>query len=105
MGASSGVSGSTAPGIPRAWSPGSGARGLLTGKLAVVELAQETHPPFVLALNLDDRAPQEVTEMVISIGASLLMYGLSEGREVRAYAGPENPPFPEELSPDSILTW
>jgi uncharacterized protein (DUF58 family) len=81
------------------------ARGLLTGKLAVVELAQETHPPFVLALNLDDRAPQEVREMVISIGASLLLYGLSEGREVRAYAGQDNPPFPEELSPDSILTW
>jgi uncharacterized protein (DUF58 family) len=81
------------------------ARGLLTGKLAVVELAQETHPPFVLALNLDARATQEVREMVISVGASLLLYGLTEGREVRAYAGLENPPFPEELTPDSILTW
>src|SRR5918997_792764 len=81
------------------------ARGLSVGKLAVVELAQETHPPFVVTLNLDDSAPQEVREMVISIGASLLLYGLSEGREVRAYAGSENPPFPEEVSPDSILTW
>ncbi len=81
------------------------ARGLLAGKLAVVELAQETHPPLVLALNLDARAPHEVREMVISIGASLLLYGLGEGREVRAYAGPDNPPFPEETTPDNTLTW
>jgi uncharacterized protein (DUF58 family) len=81
------------------------ARGLLTGKLAVVELAQETHPPFVLALNLDARAPQEVQEMVISAGASLLLYGLKDGREIRAYAGVENPPFPGETTPDNILTW
>ncbi len=81
------------------------ARGLLAGRLAVVELAQETHPPLVLALNLDARAPQEVREMIISTGASLLLYGLGEGREVRAYAGPENPPFREEATPDSTLTW
>jgi uncharacterized protein (DUF58 family) len=81
------------------------ARDPLGGKLAVVELAQETHPPFVVALNLDARAPQEVREMVISAGASLLLYGLSEGREVRAHAGHENSPFPEELTPDNILTW
>ena len=81
------------------------ARGLLAGKLAVVELAQETHPPFVVALNLDEGAPYEVREMVISTGASLLLYGLEEGREVRAYAGPRNPPFPEEATPDSTLTW
>jgi uncharacterized protein (DUF58 family) len=81
------------------------ARGLLAGKLAVVELAQETHPPLVLALNLDVRAPQEVREMVISAGASLLLYGLAEGREVRAYAGSGNPRFPEETTPDSTLTW
>jgi uncharacterized protein (DUF58 family) len=81
------------------------ARGLLAGKLAVVELAQETHPPLVLALNLDARAPQEVREMVISISASLLLYGLGEGREVRAYAGPQNLPFPGESTPDSTLTW
>ena len=81
------------------------ARGLLAGKLAVVELAQETHPPFVVAMNLDEGAPYEVREMVISTGASLLLYGLEEGREVRAYAGPRNPPFPEEATPDSTLTW
>src|SRR3712207_3844150 len=81
------------------------ARDLLAGRLAVVELAQETHPPLVLALNLDPRAPHEVREMVISIGASLLLYGLGEGREVRAYAGPENLPFPEETTLDSALTW
>src|ERR687893_2583939 len=42
------------------------ARDPLGGKLAVVELAQETHPPFVVALDLDDRAPQVVRERVIS---------------------------------------
>ena len=81
------------------------ARGLHTGKLAVVELAQETHPPFVLAMNLDERAPQEVREMVISIGASLLLYSIREGREIRAYAGPQNPPFSGESTPDDALTW
>jgi uncharacterized protein (DUF58 family) len=81
------------------------ARDLHSGKLAVVELAQETHPPFVLALNLDPHAPREVREMVVSIGASLLLYGLKEGREIRAYAGTQNPPFPEEVTQDSVLTW
>ena len=81
------------------------ARGLPAGKLAVVELAQETHPPLVLALNLDPRAPREAREMIVSIGASLLLYGLLEGREVRADAGPQRSSFPEEVTPDSILTW
>jgi uncharacterized protein (DUF58 family) len=81
------------------------ARGLLAGKLAVVELAQETHPPFGLAMDLDAQAPREVREMVISTGASLLLYGLAEGREVRAYTGPDNAPFPEDPTPDNILTW
>jgi uncharacterized protein (DUF58 family) len=81
------------------------ARGLQTGRLAIVELAQETHPPLVLALNLDPRAPQEAREMVVSAGASLLLYGLREGRKVRAKAGPQRSPFPEEVTPDSILTW
>ncbi|HKZ26446.1 MAG TPA: hypothetical protein VJ086_00950 [Rubrobacteraceae bacterium] len=43
--------------------------------------------------------------MVISAGASLLLYGLREGREVRADAGPQRSPFPEEVTPHSILTW
>ena len=43
--------------------------------------------------------------MIISAGASLLLYALSDGREVRADAGPENAPFPEEPARDSILTW
>ena len=81
------------------------ARGLTSGKLAVIELAQETHPPFVLAISLDAVAPPEAREMVVSAGASLLLYALSDGREVRAYAGPENAPFPEEPTRDSILTW
>jgi hypothetical protein len=75
------------------------------GRLAVVELARETHPPLAVALDLDPRAPREAREMVVSLGASLLVYGLGEGREVKACAGPENPPFPEEVSRDSILTW
>ncbi|MDP8946800.1 MAG: DUF58 domain-containing protein [Actinomycetota bacterium] len=81
------------------------ARDLLAGRLAVVELAQETHPPLVVALDLDARAPQEVREMVVSTGASLLLYGLREGRDVGAHAGPENPSFPQESTPDNVLTW
>jgi len=81
------------------------ARGLPAGRLAVVELAQETHPPFVVALNLDPQAPREAREMVVSLGASLLLYGLGEGREVGADAGHENQPFPEEVTRDSVLTW
>src|ERR671921_140151 len=81
------------------------ARGLPSGKLAVIELAQETHPPFVLAMSLDAVAPPEAREMVVSAGASLLLYALIDGREVRADAGPENAPFPQEPTRDSILTW
>ncbi|MGH3100327.1 MAG: DUF58 domain-containing protein, partial [Thermoleophilia bacterium] len=81
------------------------ARGLTSGKLAVIELAQETHPPFVLTMSLDAAAPREAREMVVSAGASLLLFALSDGREVRAEAGPENAPFPEEPTRDSILTW
>ncbi len=75
------------------------------GRLAVIELGQETHPPFVLALNLDPWAPREAREMVISAGASLFLHAPKEGREVKAYAGPQKWPFPEELTPDGILTW
>jgi uncharacterized protein (DUF58 family) len=81
------------------------ARSLSTGKLAVMELARETHPPFVVALNLDPSAPPEAREMVVSVGASLLMCALREGREVSAYAGPQEVPFPEEATPDGVLTW
>jgi len=81
------------------------ARGLPSGKLAVIELAQETHPPFVLAMSLDAGAPSEAREMVVSAGASLLLYALGENREIRADAGPENAPFPEEPTRDSVLTW
>jgi hypothetical protein len=76
-----------------------------SGKLAVIELAQETHPPFVLAMSLDAGAPTEAREMVVSAGASLLLYALGDGREVWADAGPENTAFPEEPTRDSILTW
>ena len=81
------------------------ARGLPSGRLAVVELARETHPPFALALDLDASAPPEAREMVISAGASLLLYALGEGREIEAEAGPDNPPFPEDTTPDTVLTW
>src|SRR5215211_8799737 len=81
------------------------ARSLPSGKLAVIELAQETHPPFVLAMSLDAGAPPEAREMVVSAGASLLLYAIGDGREVRADAGPDNAPFPKESTRDSILTW
>ena len=81
------------------------ARGLAAGKLAVIELAEETHPPLVIAMNLDPRAPREARESVVSAGASLLLYGLREGREIRATAGAQRAPFPEEPDPDRVLTW
>ena len=81
------------------------ARGLTSGRLAVVELARETQPPFVLAMGLDGGAPAEAREMVVSAGASLLLYALGEGREVRADAGPDNRSFPEEQTRDTVLTW
>jgi uncharacterized protein (DUF58 family) len=81
------------------------ARGLHSGKLAVVELARETYPPFGLALDLDVSAPPEAREMVVSAGASLLLYALGEGREIEAEAGPDNPSFPEDATPDTVLTW
>ncbi len=81
------------------------ARGLAAGKLAVLELAEETHPPFVVAMNLDPAAPREAREAVVSAGASLLLYGLREVREVRADAGTQRTPFPEEPDPDKVLTW
>lgn len=81
------------------------ARGLAAGKLAVLELAEETHPPFVVAMNLDPGAPKDAREAVVSAGASLLLYGLREGREVRADAGVQRTPFPENPDPDKVLTW
>ncbi len=86
-----------------AWKRSAGS--MPAGKLAVVELAQETHPPLVVALNLDPREPLEAREMGVSAGASLLLYGLKEGREVRADAGPQRISFLEEVTPDGILTW
>ncbi len=35
----------------------------------------------------------------------MLLYALGEGREVKADAGKDNRPFPEEPTPDSVLTW
>ena len=81
------------------------ARGFAAGKLAVLELAEETHPPLVVAMNLDPRAPKEAREAVVSAGASILLYGLREGREVRADAGAQRAPFPEDPDPDKVLTW
>jgi uncharacterized protein (DUF58 family) len=78
---------------------------LAAGKLAVVELARETHPPLVVAFDLDPSAPPEAREMVVSLGASLLLYGLAEGREVGARAGRQQTPFPGEATPESVLTW
>src|SRR5688500_7911515 len=81
------------------------ARGLASGKLAVVELARETQPPFVLAMALDAGTPPGAREMVVSAGASLLLYALAEGRQINADAGPDNRPFPEDPTRDNVLTW
>ena len=35
----------------------------------------------------------------------MLLYALGEGREVRADAGLDNRPFPEEQTRDTVLTW
>ena len=43
--------------------------------------------------------------MIVSAGASLLLFALREGREVRADAGPQRSPFPGEPTPDGILAW
>ena len=81
------------------------ARGLPSGKLAVVELAQETHPPFVLALNLDARAPREAREMVVSAGCLAAPVRPRRGQGGQGRRRPENQPFPEEATRDSVLTW
>lgn len=81
------------------------ARTLATGRLAVLELAQETRPPLKVVMNLDPRAPRDAREMVVSAGASLLLFGLREGREVRADAGPQKHPFPEQPTPEAVLAW
>lgn len=81
------------------------ARNLSTGRLAVLEMADETSPPLSLALNLDHRAPQEAREMQVSAAASILLQALREGRTVVADAGPQRMNFPEGLDADSILTW
>ncbi|HZY64506.1 MAG TPA: DUF58 domain-containing protein [Rubrobacteraceae bacterium] len=81
------------------------ARSLSTGRLAVLEMAQETRPPLSLALNLDRRAPQEVREMQVSAAASIMLQALKEGRKILADAGPQRLDFPEEPSIDDLLTW
>ena len=56
-------------------------------------------------MNLDAAAPPAASEMVVSAGASLLLSALAEGREAGADAGPDNPPLPDERTPDTVLTW
>ena len=75
------------------------ARGLASGKLAVIELARETQPPFVLAMALDAGAPPEAREMVVSAGASLLLYALAEGRQVKRRRRPGQPTLPRRPDP------
>lgn len=81
------------------------ARSLSTGRLAVLEMAEETSPPLSLALNLDHSTPQEVREMQVSVAASILLQALREGRKVIADAGPQRSNFPDEANADAILTW
>lgn len=81
------------------------ARNLSTGRLAVLEMAEETSPPLSLALNLNRRAPCEAREMQVSAAASLMLQALKEGRQITADAGPQRSAFPENPDIDSVLTW
>ncbi len=81
------------------------ARSIPAGRLAVMEMARETDPPFTVALDLDVRAPREAREMAVSAAASLLLRALGEGREAVADAGEQHAPFPENPDADAILSW
>lgn len=81
------------------------ARSLAAGRLSVVELAQETSPPFGVGIHLDPRAPRAAREMVVSAAASLMLRALAEGRGVVADAGPQSSDFPENPDADAVLTW
>lgn len=75
------------------------------GRLAVVELAEETRPPLSVALDLDPRAPAAAREMTVSAAASILLRALDEGRGIEAGAGPENTPLPEGADREGVLSW
>lgn len=81
------------------------ARSLATGRLSVVELAQETSPPLGVAVYLDPRAPFGAREMAVSAAASLMLRALAERREVIADAGPQRHEFPENPDADAVLNW
>lgn len=94
------------PGDPArliAWRRSAGS--LSSGRLTVMEMAEEQRPPLTLSLNLDRRAPAAAREMAVSAAASLLLRALQENREVMADAGPQRLSFPENPDPDSILSW
>ena len=75
------------------------ARGLPSGRLAVIELARETHPPFVLAMDLDASAPPEASEMVVSAGASLAPLRPRRGPRGRRRRRPGQPTLPRRKNP------
>lgn len=81
------------------------ARSLASGRLSVVELAQETAPPLSLCVDLDPRAPAAAREMAVSATASIALRALAEGRAVLADAGPQRTTFPEAPDPDAVLAW
>ncbi len=81
------------------------ARSAHTGRLAVMEMARETEPPFTISLDLDEKAPHAAREMAVSAAASLLLRALREDREATADAGPQNAPFPENPDRDALLGW
>lgn len=81
------------------------ARSLASGRLSVVELAQETVPPLSISVDLDPRAPSEAREMAVSATASIMLRALGEGRVVLADAGPQRATFPEAPDPDAVLAW
>lgn len=81
------------------------ARSLASGRLSVVELAQETAPPLFVSVDLDPRAPSEAREMAVSATASIVLRAFGEGRAVLADAGPQRVTFPEAPDPDAVLAW
>ena len=81
------------------------ARSLASGRLSVVELAEESAPPLLVSVDLDPSVPSDAREMAVSATASILLRAIAEGRPVLVDAGPQRATFPEAPDPDAVLAW